>query len=252
MDEPRQRVADLAALLRAEFGTSLLGLYLFGSLPAGHFVEGRSDLDLLAVLESDVDQSRLSALEALHSDFAASHPDWLERVEVGYVSRDVLQTLGGRPAGTIAVISPGEALNIKEVDWSWVLNWYSVCTSGEVLCGPPPSELGPAVSVAAYKAGVAAQLAAWREAVRAPWIGYVPAQQGYIVVTICRALYGLETGELTSKEAAAAWAANEFPEWSSFIHHALAAHRADPREPHAATVRFVDFAVEAARQASEK
>ena len=46
MDEPRARVAELAELLDREFGDELLGLYLFGSLPAGGFVEGRSDIDL--------------------------------------------------------------------------------------------------------------------------------------------------------------------------------------------------------------
>jgi hypothetical protein len=128
-----------------------------------------------------------------------------------------------------------------------VLNWYGVCKQGEVLHGPPPLELGPALSEADYRRVVSAQLAIWQDEVREPWPGYVPAARGYAVVTICRALYALETGGQTTKEAAAAWAAGRFPEWAEFVRESLADHRADPSGPHAATIRFADFAVEAAR-----
>ena len=77
---------------------------------------------------------------------------------------------------------------------------------------------------------------------RAPWVAYVPAHQGYIVVTICRALYALSTGEQTSKEEAVAWAAERFPAWSDFVSDALAQYRADLTEQHMATVAFVDYA----------
>lgn len=248
MSEPRERGAELTTLLRDELGDGLLGLYLFGSLAAGGFVEGRSDVDLFAVVEDEIDDARLLRLESLHAGFAAAHPDWRNRIEVGYVGRAVLQSFAGEPAGTIAVISPGEPLHITEPRGGWVLNWYDVCERGEVLHGPRPLELGPALSKADYRRVVTAQLAIWQEEIRdAPWAGYVPAAEGYAVVTICRALHALETGGRTSKEGAAAWAAERFPEWADFVREALARHRADPVGPRAAMIRFVDFAVETAR-----
>ncbi len=246
MDDPSARVAELAALLDLELGDELLGLYLFGSLPAGGFVEGRSDVDLVAVLERDVDEERLSRLERLHAGFAAEHPDWIERVEVGYLSRPVLQTLAGTPEGTIAVISPGEPLNRKEIEWDWVLNWHGACIAGDVIRGPQPLELGPDIPPETFRRAVRAQLRAWPEHARRPWVAYVPGHQGYIVVTICRALHVLETGEQATKKAAAAWAAARYPEWGGFILAALAAYRADPAGPHANTIRFADFAAEEA------
>ena len=242
MDEPRARVAELAELLDRELGDELLGLYLFGSLPAGGFVEGRSDIDLVAVLEKDVDEERLARLERMHAGFASKHPDWVERVEVGYLSRRVLHTLAGTPVGTIAVISPGEPLNRKEIEWDWVLNWRGACTRGEVIRGPQPLELGPEISTEAFRRAVREQLQAWPEHARRPELAYVPAAQGYTVVTVCRALHALETGEQTTKEAAAEWAAARYPEWAAFIAEALAVHRADLAGPHARTIAFVDFA----------
>ena len=243
MDDAHVRVAELAELLEAELGADLLGLYLFGSLAAGGYVDGRSDIDLLAVLERDMDEQRLPALERLHAAFAARHPEWIERVEVGYIGQSVLQTLADTPAGTIAVISPGEPLHIKEVEWDWTVNWSVASTKGELIRGPQALALGPAVSAATFRRAVRAQLRAWPGHVRSRTLAYVPAAQGYAVVTVCRALYALETGEQTTKEEAAAWAAERFPERADEIRAALVAHRADLGAAHARTVEFVDFAV---------
>jgi predicted nucleotidyltransferase len=246
VSEPRERVAELTRLLQDELGPSLLGLYLFGSLARGDFVEGRSDLDLFAVVAEDVDESRLEALRRLHAGFVARHPEWVERVEIACVAREVLATLASEPAGTLAVVSPGEPLHVTEADLGWVLNWHSVCVDGEVLHGRPPLELGPAVAPEVWRQAVAARLAALRDGVRALTVAYVPAHRGYVVVTVCRALYALATGEQTSKEEAAAWAAGRYPEWGALIRQALADHRADVRAPHEAAMRFVDFAADSA------
>ena len=240
--EPRAALTEISSLLTAHFGADLRGLYLFGSLAVAAFQPGRSDLDLLAVLGSDVRKDELPALEALHAGFVTDHPEWSERIEVGYVSHAVLQTLGGVPKGRLAVISPGEPLHLKDVGADWVLNWHGVCAAGEVIEGPPPRELGPEVTPEAFRRAVEAQLREWNDEVRAPWRAYVPAAQGYVVVTTCRALYALATGEQTTKEHAVAWVAEQFPEWADFVNEALRRHRADVSEAHEETIRFVEFA----------
>jgi tRNA nucleotidyltransferase (CCA-adding enzyme) len=119
MREARQCVADLSVLLQQHFNDDLLGLCLYGSLAAGGFIDGRSDLDLFAVVENEVDDDRVEELRTLHADYVACHPEWEERVEVAYVSRSVVSTFGGLPAGRIAVISPGEPLHLKDIDKGW-------------------------------------------------------------------------------------------------------------------------------------
>ena len=59
----------------------------------------------------------------------------------------------------------------------------------------------------------------------------------------CRALYALATGEQTTKEEAAAWAAAKYPEWSSFINEARAKYRADVHDSHHVLISFTDHAV---------
>jgi hypothetical protein len=247
--EARETLGQLTRAVEGHLGSNLLGLYLFGSLAAGGFYPGKSDLDLIAIVEAAIDEGeQLEALRGLHDAFVSKRPAWVERIEVAYVSREVLQTFGGRPSGTIAVISPGEPLHIRDAGFEATLNWESACNDGETLLGPPPLELGPLVTSEARRRAVEHLLAEWKSRVREPSVAYVPAAQGYIVVTLCRALHTLATGEGATKESAAAWAAATFPEWATFIDASLASYRADVREAHEAVIAFTDHAIaEAAR-----
>jgi predicted nucleotidyltransferase len=243
--DARKTLEQLTSALESHFGSDLLGLYLFGSLAAGGFYPGKSDLDLMAIIADEVEEGQqLEELRTLHDAFVSERPAWVERVEVAYVARGVLRTFGDRPSGRIAVISPGEPLHIRDVGFDSTLDWHSVSTQGETILGPPPLDLGPKVSPDAYRQAVEALLRAWPSRVRAPWVAYVPAHQGYVVMTLCRALYALATGEQTTKEEAAAWAAARYPEWASFIEEARARYRADVRDSHHALISFTDHAVE--------
>jgi hypothetical protein len=154
MDNPRAALAELASLLIGGLGDRLVGLYLFGSLAAGTFHEGKSDLDVFAVIAREIEEGeQFDALASLHTAFVSAHPAWAERIEVGYVSRAVLQSFAEVPAGRIAAISPGEPFHLREVGTGWLLNWYSVCTQGETLTGPPPLEVGPVVSAGHVQGG---------------------------------------------------------------------------------------------------
>jgi hypothetical protein len=253
MDNPRETLAELTSLLMSELGGRLIGLYLFGSLASGTFHDGKSDLDLFAVITREVEEGeQFDALASLHTAFVSAHPAWTERIEVGYVSHAVLQSFTEVPSGRIAAISPGEPFHLREVGTGWLLNWYTVCTQGEILAGPPPLEVGPVISASTFKRAVADQLGEWKDIVRTPSVAYVPAQQGYIVVTLCRALYTLATGKQTSKEAAVAWAAEQYPEWAAFVEAGLARYRADVTEAHRAVIEFTDFAVERATVADRQ
>jgi hypothetical protein len=247
--DARETLGQLTRVVEGHLGSNLLGLYLFGSLAAGGFYPGKSDLDLIAIVEAAIEEGeQLEALRRLHDAFVAERPTWVERIEVAYVSRKVLQTYGNRPRGSIAVISPGEPLHIRDAGFEATLNWYSACNDGETLVGPPPLELGPPVTRAASRRAVEELLGEWQSRVREPSIAYVPAAQGYIVVTLCRALHTLATGEQATKEAAAGWAAARYPDWATFIDTCLASYRADVHEAHDALIAFTDYAIgEAAR-----
>jgi predicted nucleotidyltransferase len=47
--DARETLKQLTSAIESHFGSDLLGLYLFGSLAAGAFYPGKSDLDLMAI-----------------------------------------------------------------------------------------------------------------------------------------------------------------------------------------------------------
>ncbi len=242
-ENPRATLADLSGRIGSCLADRLLGLYLFGSLATGDFVPGRSDIDLCAVLESDIaDDDDLASLRELHEHFESERPEWRDRIEALYISRTALASFASEPRGSVARISPGEPMHRRDLDGNigWLLDWHAVVGTGEVLLGLPPLMLGPAVDDGRFREAVISQLRDLRQLVRQNEVAYVPAQQGYIAATACRALYSLVHGRQTSKQIAVEWAIERYPEWGEWLDAAYGAYRADVRRPHERLIRFVD------------
>jgi predicted nucleotidyltransferase len=240
--------ADVDALLdllggriRALLGPKLLGLYLTGSLVTGDFDPLVSDVDLLAVTSVALSRRDVERLAAMHAALATQEPRWQNRIEVAYLSRAALRTYRTRTS-TMAVTSPGEPFHTKPAGRDWLLNWFVVRERGVALHGPPPAAfIGP---ISAEEVTLAVHEGAeWRRA-------RVPRHrngQVFTILTMCRALHTVETGELASKRQAAAWAASALPEWAGLIEGALTwwrEHWYDQDVDHEATaadtVAFVD------------
>ncbi|MFF5180189.1 nucleotidyltransferase domain-containing protein [Micromonospora sp. NPDC000316] len=149
MASPEIVLADLRDAWSAALSSTLLGLYLHGSLVAGDFAPDRSDLDLLAVLDSDPDEALLAVLAGLHANLDRWHPQWAGRIEVEYVSlgatRDAAHGRAGQPHA-IARISPGESLHLLPATIHRVVTWSTVRDHDRVLVGPSAAALLPAVA----------------------------------------------------------------------------------------------------------
>lgn len=102
---------DLLAEIRGVLGERLVGLYLYGSLISGDYLEGVSDVDLLAATAGNIDGADLAALIQMHARFVDDRPAWDDRIEVAYLSVAALQTFKSQ-TGQIAIISPGEPLHV--------------------------------------------------------------------------------------------------------------------------------------------
>ncbi len=235
----------LLAQMQSILGGKLVGLYVYGSLVTGDFDPDISDLDLFAALRNELDKDDFAALDVMHNQWAAAHPVWAGRLEVGYLSLHGLGTFRteNSPMGNI---SPGEPFHMIEAGHLWLTNWYVVRTNGIALYGPPPDEIIPPISVSEFKETVKAHVQGWRT-----WINDVDARPGqaYAILTLCRAFYTVRNGAQVSKLQAAAWAAGELPEWSDFIHNAVV-WRKTWREPSDGAVtlpetrRFVAYMID--------
>lgn len=87
--DPRSLIVRLGRDIGAVVGERLLGLYVHGSWVLGDLQDGRSDVDLLAVVADDP-SDLLEPLRAMHERLTADDPAWTDRVEVEYASTSAL------------------------------------------------------------------------------------------------------------------------------------------------------------------
>jgi hypothetical protein len=198
-------------------GPSLVGLYLFGSVVSGDFDAGVSDIDFIAVL-AEVPNERLAArLRRMHEDLAQARPDWDDRIEVIYISKEGLANCR-TDTTTIGVISPGEPFHLVRAGRDWVLNWYPAREDGVRLIGPPIDTLIPPIPTAEYIEELRRYLADFINRIDED---ATPGWQAYAILSICRGLHTIRFGQRLSKRQAASWAQLEFPRWADLIRGAV-------------------------------
>jgi hypothetical protein len=124
---------------------------------------------------------------------------------------------------------------------------------GLVVAGPRPSTLIDPIGPQALQAAVRKLLLGfWAGQLQGPAWLRPRRDQAFAVLSMCRALYCLEHGQVISKPAAAAWASQQLdPPWPELVDQALG-WRTDQRpddESLAATLGLVADAVARARTA---
>lgn len=249
----RPVLEDVVAGVVSALGRSVEGIVLFGSLAAGGFVPGASDLDLLVALSAGVSDAEFERLRRMHDRLIRAHPAWDDRLDVVYVSRVALRTFKERES-PLVVTSAGEPLQRTRMDFGWVMNWHVAREVGIALYGPSPRELIAPTSEADFLAAIRSYL---------PWLlaqleaSDTPARRAYAVVTACRALHACSTGVQASKLEAVRWAEQRYPAWAATVRQAREAHdlrrrRATTEAPIAGALEFVRFATEAVSGHAEK
>jgi hypothetical protein len=209
--------------VQSALGEQLVGLYLHGSLAAGGFEPGRSDVDVLAVTEGELDQARLAALGAAHGRLQASGLHWVTRLEVSYIPRDAVRRYDPDQAVHPALRMDG-SFDLDGHGPDWVLQRHVIRERGMALIGPDPRTLIDKVAPAQIRWAARQTLHDW-------WAPQLvdhshlrsDEYQAYAVLTMCRALYTLHYADVAPKAVAASWAQETLGEgWSSLIERAQA------------------------------
>jgi len=249
---PTEVLEALTTEIRAALGEDLVGLYVYGSYVSGGFDPVASDLDLVAVLASEVGDGHVARLGSLHDDFVRDHPDWNNRIDVVYIGRASLAGFrDGR--GSFAVISPGEPFHVRTDVADWLQSWYLLRETSRPLVGVDATQHVPPIARAEFVAALVGNLERLRAQARdSPMPGFL----AYIVLTFCRALMTVLANAEPSKAEAAAWTRNRMPEWAWLIDVALECRQSggrvglDDETSRAAARAFIDVLADDIRQAS--
>ncbi|SDS87358.1 hypothetical protein [Actinoplanes derwentensis] len=209
----------------AEFGEELtkLGwvsdLLIAGSLASGDYIEGVSDLDLVAVTRGPVGEKRQAVLASLH-------PRW-DRVNLGcaYIDGDRIGAGGDRhPTWTHGRLVQRIVSGITRAE---------LVTFGRTVFGRQPLELFPAMTADDVRAAARAELTGyWAWAARRPWLWLDPVIADLGLTSMARGRHALRTGELLTKSEAVEQAAAP----ASLIGQLRARRRGEPvRSPRMST-----------------
>ncbi|WP_345558586.1 nucleotidyltransferase domain-containing protein [Nonomuraea rosea] len=179
-------------LERVEPAVPLVALWAHGSLAAGDYRPGRSDLDLIAVLDAPVTMEQWRRIKAVHRGIDSPLAG---RLHCSYMARQELADLGTEHvswAHEQIFRRPVTAITRRELHEGALL-----------LSGPPPAGLLPEVSDQELHDFVRTDLRDyWLEKTRGRrrWLRDVWVDLG--MVTVARATVTLRDGRLISKLAA--------------------------------------------------
>lgn len=227
---------DLAAVLRAELGSGLVGVYLHGSAVLGGFHPVTSDLDVLAVIAAPTDavvQTRVGARLAAADTCPGSG------LEMSVITAATAADLGACPfevhvtTGVEPKIVPGADL---AGDPDLVLHAEVYRQAGYAVHGPPPGDVFGPVARTRLLTAVVKEIG---------W-GASHRSTAYAVLNACRAERYAVEGVLCSKLAAGQWARTRYPE-EPVITEALA-QQTSGRHVHPATPEAIRFATRVADQ----
>lgn len=166
-------------------------VWAHGSLALGDFQPGRSDLDMIAVVDSAPTDTQREQLKVLHEALAADFPQ-AEKLHCSYTVRAALPDPAVRHltwAHQSLMTRPVTEVSRRELH-----------TGGLTLYGPPPTELLPPVTDAELAAFIRADLRNfWLPATAMPvrWLQDAWVDLG--LLTLARASVTLADGRLLTK-----------------------------------------------------
>jgi hypothetical protein len=209
--------------VQTALGDQFVGLLLHGSLAAGGFEPGRSDVDVVVVTEGVLGKEALAALEVAHGRLQASGLYWATRLEVSYIPRAALRRYDPEDAVYPALRMDG-SFGMDGHGSDWVLQRHVLRERGLVLAGPEPHTLVDPVPPEQIRWAARETLHEWWAPQRVDDHRLRSDEyQAYAVLTMCRALYTLHHADVAPKAVAASWAREHLGErWSPLIDRALA------------------------------
>ena len=147
------------------------------------------------------------------------------------------------------MVEKGTALFRSPLEDGWTFQRHTLLRHGIVVNGPDLHTLIEPVSREEMRQAAFSIMDGWLEQSRgnAEWIAWARRReaQSFMVLTLCRLLFSLGTGEVTSKPAAARWAGEHLGgRWDPLITRSLAGlhdERETPDNEYLEMLAFLEF-----------
>ena len=252
--EVNRLLGEVLAGIQPILGEHLIGMYLDGSLACDTFDQA-SDIDFVVVTDQDIAGGLFLALQALHDQINSLDSIWAIQLEGSYISRHAIRRYDPEHS-----LHPnierglGEHLKLVVHDETWAVHRHILRQRGITLLGPSPQSLIDPVSPSELRQAMLKLLNGWATHIlNHPQVIDFRGYQSYVVLTLCRALYTLQSGEVATKPAAVRWARATLGErWIALIERAWEnRHNPDPQaqpEDIQGTLNLIQYAIERSRK----
>lgn len=237
---------------QAILGNNFVSAYLQGSFAVGDW-DNDSDVDFTIVIEHEVFNTELLALQAMHARIFNLESEWAKRLEGSYFPKKILKCGDLTKKELLYLDNAHDKLIMSDHDNSLVVRWV-VREYGIVLAGLAPKELIDPVPADDLRQEILAIMREWaNEIFSTQWKMENKWAQPFAVLSYCRMLHSLHTGRIASKLSGAQWAKGTLDnQWAGLIQRAWderpnpsrkIQQTAEPSEV-SSTLEFIHYALE--------
>ena len=234
---------------RSALGRNLTGVYVHGSVSTGAFNPRTSDIDVVVTTRTLTDGPANERIHEVHGAMLGwGSARWADRLEVMFVPASALG-MAGVPRISVLELHPDEGFKVQPLGSDFMIQKRILRQHGITLYGPRIARIVAPVTNGELRDAVIGNLREWwRPELEYPGQFLQRSYQAYAVLTMCRSLCMLATGELVTKPEAAAWAMRGpyLEAWRPLIQSAVAYPGGLQPDQQLATLDFIRFALEEA------
>ena len=201
---------------------NLLGAYIGGSLATDSFNPETSDIDYYVITTSLLSENKTCKLEKMHKQIYSSNLKYAKKLEASYIpQQDLLNFSSG---GTRPYFNEGNFYPLAPYGNNYLIELHVLREKGATLLGPEIKNLIKEVSTPDLMSAIQKNLQEYWNVTLKDTSKYERNDyQVFSVLTMCRTLYSLKTGCITSKTEAALWATPRLESrWQKLIKQILA------------------------------
>jgi len=229
--------------VKSVLADKFVGMYIGGSLANDSFKNETSDIDCYIITTTQLSKSIIENIEKLHKQIYSSQFKYAKKIEASYIPQEDL--LHFNPRGLRPYFNEGHYY-LGEYGNNFIIELYVLRENGVCILGPDIKHLIKKISTTDLISSIQKNLHEYWEPALNDLSKFKRSDyQVFAILTMCRTLYSLETGTITSKIEAAEWASQRFDaNWKNLIIDAITWRPGQEFDKLNDTQQFVKYTIE--------
>ena len=206
--------------LQSSLLDKLIGLYVGGSIATNSFNSKTSDIDCYVITTEPLPEHISSQIETIHHHFYSSQAPYAKKIEASYISQNDLWDFN--PENSRPYFNEGR-LSLAPYGNNFIIELSVLRENGLSISGPPIKDLIKEISPEELQLAIKKNMDEYWQVMLFDLAKLNRSDyQVFAIVTMCRTLYSIKTGSITSKAKAAQWVINNYnADWSDLAAKAI-------------------------------